>query len=202
MARTLGPLLATTCCALILGCAGNNAPQQSRTETAPPPPSTKNAVPATTPNPAEPAAPVVAKLDSTSADPRVEVLVEDMDFSGVRTRLVPHVMGRGWMLSVNKGDSIEFLRPADPGLAQMLFGLVPEPGSKIRLRFRLTSVPGGVRIASMGHLIGRNGPLPYRASGPVLAQSLEELKNDLLAAPVYTEPPVDRLKAKSKAKPH
>jgi len=199
MARTLGPLLATTCFALILGCAGNPAPQPSVPEAAPPQPAAKLVPPATA-NPSEPAPPVVAKLDSTSADPRVEVLVEDMDFSGVRTRLVPHVMGRGWMLSVNKGDSIEFLRPADPGLAQMLFGLVPDPGTRIRLRFRLTTVPGGVKIASMGHLIGRNGPLPYRASAALLTQSLEELKHDLLTAPVSTETQVDRIKPKSKPK--
>lgn len=142
----------------------------------------------------------MAKPDSTGADPRVEVLVEDMDFPGVRTRLVPHVMERGWMLSVNKGDSIEFLRPADPALSQMLFGLVPESGSRIRLRFRLATVPGGVKIASMSHLIGRNGLLPYRASKELLAQSLEELKHDLLTAPVNTEPQVDRIKTKPKTK--
>lgn len=199
MARTPGPLLATTCCALVLGCAGQKPLPQTAAEPAAPPPAAKPSSPST-PGPTEPVAPVVAKLDSTGADPRVEVLVEDMDFSGVRTRLVPHVMGRGWMLSVNKGDSIEFLRPADPGLAQMLFGLVPEPGTRIRLRFRLATVPGGVKISSMGHLIGRNGPLPYRASKELLAQSLEELKHDLLTAPVSTEPQVDRLKTKSKAK--
>jgi hypothetical protein len=158
------------------------------------------ATPVPTPAAAEapPAPPPVAKLDSTGSDPRPEVLVDDMDYTGVRTRLIPHVMGKGWMLSVNKGDSIEFQRPAEAGLTQMLFGLVPPPGSRIRLRFRLTSVPEGVKIATMGHLLGANGPYPYKASKEILALSLEELKGDLKSAPVYTEPQVDRVKPRKK----
>jgi len=136
----------------------------------------------------------VAHADSTSPEPRPQVLVEGIDFAGVRTRLIPHVMGRGWMLSVNKGDSIEFIRPADATLSQALFGLVPPGGTKLLLRFRLKPVAGGTQIETASHLIGKSGMLPYRASSPMLAASLEDLRHDLLTAPVSTDPQVDRVK--------
>jgi hypothetical protein len=136
----------------------------------------------------------VAHADSTSPEPRPQVLVQGIDFSGVRTRLIPHVMGRGWMLSVNKSDSIEFVRPADPDLSLAIFGIVPPRGSRVSLRFRLTAMPHGTRIEIVGHLLGSSGPLPYRASADVLAANLEDLRHDLLTAPVSTDPQVDRIK--------
>jgi hypothetical protein len=142
----------------------------------------------------QPTPPPVVHADSTSPEPRPQVLVEGIDFAGVRTRLIPHVMGRGWMLSVNKSDSIEFVRPADPELSQAIFGIVPPRGTRVSLRFRLTALPHGTRIEIVGHLLGSFGPLPYRASADVLAANLEDLRHDLLTAPVSTEPQVDRIK--------
>ncbi|HXP90865.1 MAG TPA: hypothetical protein VN931_08060 [Fibrobacteria bacterium] len=141
---------------------------------------------------APPTAPV-AHPDSTSPEARPQVVVEGIDFTGVRTRLIPHVMSRGWMLSVNKSDSIEFVRPAVPELSQAIFGVVPPRGSRVCLRFRLTAVPNGTRIEIVGHLLGRSGPLPYRASADVLAANLDDLRHDLLTAPVSTDPQVDRV---------
>ena len=136
----------------------------------------------------------MAHVDSTGVDPRPQVLVEGIAFTGVRTRLIPHVMTRGWALSVNKGDSIEFTRPTDAALSQALFGLVPAPGTKLLLRFRLKSVSGGTQIEAISHLVGKTGFLPYKASSPVLMASLEDLRHDLLTAPVSTDPQVDRVK--------
>ena len=120
--------------------------------------------------------------------------MEGIDFAGVRTRLIPHVMSRGWMLSVNKSDSIEFVRPADPDLSRAIFGIVPPRGTRIALRFRLTALPHGTRIEIVGHLLGSSGPLPYRASADVLADNLEDMRHDLLTAPVSSDPQVDRVK--------
>jgi hypothetical protein len=141
-----------------------------------------------------PSAAPVAHADSTSPEARPQVVVEGIDFTGVRTRLIPHVMSRGWMLSVNKGDSIEFVRPADAELSQAIFGVVPPRGARINLRFRLTALPNGTRIEIVGHLLGRSGPLPYRASADVLAANLDDLRHDLMTAPISTDPQVDRVK--------
>ena len=141
-------------------------------------------------------APAVVHVDSTGQDPRPQVLVEGVDLVGVRTRLIPHVMGRGWALTVNKSDSIEFQRSADPALAQALFGLNPEPGTKILLRFRLATASDGTRIQAVSHLLGRSGALPYRASADVLVGSLEELRRDILSAPTSNGTAVDRVKGK------
>lgn len=127
-------------------------------------------------------------------DPRPQVLVEGVAFTGVRTRLIPHVMGRGWALSVNKGDSIEFIRSADAVLSQALFGLVPASGTRILLRFRLKTVVGGTQITTVSHLVGKSGTLPYKAFAPVLTDNLEDLRRDLLSAPVSTGSRVDRIK--------
>ena len=121
-----------------------------------------------------------------------------MDFVGVRTRLIPRVMGKGWMLSVNKGDSIEFLRPADPSMTQALFGTLPPSGGRIRLRFRLSSEADGIRISAASHLLGAAGATPDEASREILLQSLDELRQDLLTAPVSTEPKIDRVKPRKK----
>jgi hypothetical protein len=136
----------------------------------------------------------VAHADSTSPEARPQVVVEGIDFAGVRTRLIPHVMGRGWMLSVNKSDSIEFVRPADPELSKAIFGIVPPRGTRVSLRFRLTALPHGTKIEIVGHLLSNSGPLPYRASADVLAANLEDLRHDLLAAPASADPQVDRVK--------
>jgi hypothetical protein len=141
---------------------------------------------------AQPPAPI-AHADSTSPEARPQVVVEGIDFTGVRTRLIPHVMSRGWMLSVNKSDSIEFVRPAVPELAQAIFGIAPPRGSRICLRFRLAALPDGTRIEIVGHLLGRSGPLPYRASADVLAANLDDLRHDLMTAPGSTDPQVDRV---------
>ena len=193
MARRTALLL---CCAfsswsLFGGCASHSA---SRAEEGPPnaPPSPVKSAKSDSAAIAQPAAPV-AHVDSTSPEARPQVVVEGIDFAGVRTRLIPHVMSRGWMLSVNKSDSIEFVRPAVPELSQAIFGIVPPRGSRICLRFRLTALPEGTRIAIVGHLLGRTGPLPYRASADVLTANLDDLRHDLLTAPVSTDPQVDRI---------
>lgn len=151
----------------------------------PPPP------PPTSGTPDKPIAPVpvaptkpAGLVDSTGDDPRPIIIIEKLGFAGVRTRMIPHVMGRGWALSVNKPDSIEFQRPAEAELSQPLFGVIPEVGTKVRLRFRLATTAGNnVRIEVCSHLVGRNGPLPYRANLEMLQSSLEDLKTFLSTAP-------------------
>jgi len=106
----------------------------------------------------------------------------------VRTKLVPRVMGRGWTLIVNKPDSLEFFRPADSALGTLLFGAPPGPNQRIRLRFRLTSEGDGTRIALMGHLLGKDGPLSAVALEAPLAENLAALRDDLLAAPPMLPP--------------
>ncbi|MBK8804664.1 MAG: hypothetical protein IPN71_21905 [Fibrobacteres bacterium] len=136
-------------------------------------------------------------VDSTGDDPRPVVVVEKLGFAGVRTRLIPHVMGRGWALSVNKSDSIEFIRAAEPELSHQLFGVIPEAGTKVRLRFRLSSSTGKmVRIEVCSHLIARTGQMPYRANVDMLTQSLEEMKVFLSTAPSGGGIVIDRVRKK------
>lgn len=138
------------------------------------------------------------KVDSIGADPRPVVIIEKLGFAGVRTRLIPHVMGRGWALTVNKPDSIEFQRAAEPALAQAIFGIAPESGTKIRLRFRLTQTStGAVKVESCSHLISSKGvQLPYRISAEILNESLTDLRKDLLAAPTGSGVVIDRVRKK------
>jgi hypothetical protein len=120
--------------------------------------------------------------------PRPTVFIAGQNLYEVRTKLVPRVMGRGWTLLVNKSDSLEFFRPADSILTSALFGRAPEPGQRIRLRFRLVPEGGGTWIALMGHLIGKEGELPYFAYEHPLAANLAALQEDLLAAPATQSP--------------
>lgn len=128
------------------------------------------------------------KVDSTSPPPRPTVLIPGQNVFAVRTKLVPRVMGSGWVLMVNKPDSLEFFRPADSVLTTYLFGLSPAPGQKLRLRFILKREGDGTRIALMGHLIGKDGPLPYVAQEAPLMENLTSLQADLLAAPPMQPP--------------
>ena len=185
------------------GCASTTATTgaKAETEATPLPPAVPKVEPINAPASTAAvavAAAAMAHVDSTGKDPRPQVVVEGIKFIGVRTRLIPRVMGKGWNLTVNKGDSIEFMRVADTAMSQTLFGLDPQPGTRIRLRFRLKARPEGTRIETASHLVGRAGQLPYRASMEVLAQSLEELRQDLLTAPPSHAPSVDRVKARKK----
>jgi hypothetical protein len=188
---------ATFLCACGANSAAQTRPQSDSVPVARPIAASSVAEPAKAAEPPTPATPV-SRVDSTGKDPRPQVVVEGIKFIGVRTRLIPRVMGKGWNLTVNKGDSIEFMRVADTAMSQALFGLDPQPGTRIRLRFRLKALPEGTRIETASHLVGRTGQLPYRASMEVLAQSLEELRQDLLTAPTSNAPSVDRVKARKK----
>lgn len=126
--------------------------------------------------------------------PRPTVFIAGQNLYEVRTKLVPRVMGRGWTLLVNKSDSLEFFRPADSILTSALFGQAPEPGQRIRLRFRLVPEGGGTWIALMGHLIGKDGELPVFAYEHPLAANLTALQEDLLAAPPTQSPQKGRKK--------
>lgn len=132
--------------------------------------------------------------DSTGTEPRPWVMVEKQTIHSVRTRLIPRVMGKGWTLSVNKSDSIEFLRNADPELTAMLFHCPPLPASRIRLRFRLESVKAGstsavqgVKITSTAHMVGMT-VYPYRPAAKILEDNLAELRNDLMSGPSILDP--------------
>ncbi len=165
-----------------------------------PPPTTTVVTPGTdkpiAPPPVAPTKPA-GLVDSTGEDPRPVVIIEKLGFAGVRTRMIPHVMGRGWALSVNKSDSIEFVRPAEAELSQQLFGVIPEVGTKIRLRFRLAHTAGNnVRIEVCSHLVARTGQMPYRANLEMLTLSLEELKTFLATAPTGGGVVIDRVRKK------
>jgi len=97
-------------------------------------------------------------------------------------------MGNGWVLMVNKPDSLEFFRPADSVLTTYLFGLAPSQPMKLRLRFILSPEGDGTRIALMGHLIGKDGQLPYVAQEAPLIENLTSLQADLLSAPPMQPP--------------
>lgn len=189
-----------------IGCAGKVPPASSDSEAAPPSlgsprPDSAGAKagqqvppPATavdsTPKP-------VLIPDSTGPEPRPSILVEKHDMKAVRTRMIPRVMGRGWTLSVNKNDSIEFLRNADPELTALLFRSPPVPASRIRLRFRLKQEKSGVAITSVAHLVGA-AVYPYRAVPAVLEENLTDLRTFLMTAPSSMAPIIDRVDKKKK----
>jgi len=135
--------------------------------------------------------------DSVGPEPRPSILVEKHDMKSVRTRMIPRVMGRGWTLSVNKGDSIEFLRNADPELTALLFRSPPVPASRIRLRFRLAQDKHGVTITGVAHL-GGAAVYPYHAVQEVLEENLTDLREFLKTAPSSMAPIIDRVDKKKK----
>jgi len=141
--------------------------------------------------------------DSTGAEVRPSVVVEKNNLKSVRTRLIPRVMGKGWTLSVNKSDSIEFLRNADPELTALLFHSPPFPATRIRLRFRLEPIKDGaktkaVKITSTAHLVGM-AVYPYRPVAKVLEENLAELRDDLMNSPSVLDP-LDKTPPKAKKK--
>lgn len=184
-------LLSALCSLVFLGCASKQSSTASRSgdplSVVPPPPKSKTDSQTVAP-PVADSFPLVARLDSTSPPPRPTVLIPGQNNFAVRTKLVPRVMGNGWVLMVNKSDSLEFFRPADSLLTSYLFGLVPTQPMKLRLRFILVPEGDGTRIALMGHLIGKDGPLPYVAQEGPLLENLTSLQADLLAAPPMQPP--------------
>lgn len=139
--------------------------------------------------------------DSSGPEVRPSVVVEKNNMKSVRTRLIPRVMGKGWMLSVNKSDSIEFLRNAEPELTALLFQSPPVPAARIRLRFRLEPIKEGakvtaVKITSTAHLVGMT-VYPYRPVAKVLEENLAELRTDLISSPSVLDP-LDKTPPKSK----
>jgi hypothetical protein len=112
-------------------------------------------------------------------------------------------MGKGWTLSVNKSDSIEFLRNADPDLTALLFHSPPVAAARIRLRFRLEQIKEGgnaksVKITSTAHLVGM-AVYPYRPVAKILEENLAELRDDLIKSPSVLDP-LDKTPPKSKKK--
>lgn len=186
---------------IAFGCAGNppvpsEKVESVRSEPKPEPPKDTSRKVVAPVAPVEP--PPVLVPDSTGTEPRPHVLVEKHNLQSVRTRLIPRVMGKGWTLSVNKSDSIEFLRNAEPALTAMLFRSPPVPSSRIRLRFRLEQQgKDGVKITSTAQLVG-NAVYPYRAVSKILEDNLAELRADLLAGPSTMAPIIDRVPPKKK----
>lgn len=198
------PLVLVSSLSVLLAACGSSRPASSiPSSTAAPPSQPSVAMPSAaataTPDAQVSAHPVAQspKVDSTSPPPRPTVLIPGQNTFAVRTKLVPRVMGSGWVLMVNKPDSLEFFRPADSILTTYLFGLSPAPGQRLRLRFILKGEGDGTRIALMGHLIGKDGPLPYVAQEAPLVENLTSLQADLLAAPPM-QPPEKSGKKKKK----
>lgn len=191
------PLWKSVGCAGILlvlaSCTQPPAPTSPRTA---PPPVRSQGVPAPSPDTASRPDSVASPSspETLFVAPRPTVFIAGQNLYEVRTKLVPRVMGRGWTLLVNKSDSLEFFRPADSILTSALFGRTPEPGQRIRLRFRLVPEGGGTWIALMGHLIGKDGELPVFAYEHPLAANLTALQEDLLAAPPTQSPQKGRKK--------
>jgi hypothetical protein len=187
---------------LVMACAGTVPPPPPESESETTTESTRPTEPTDTAKKqvVPPAAPVVQPVlvpDSTGPEPRPFVVVEKQNLKAVRTRLIPRVMGRGWTLSVNKSDSIEFLRNADPAMTAFLFKSPPVPAARIRLRFRLKEDKQNVTIVSTAHLVG-NAVYPYRPVLKVLEENLAELRTDLLTAPSSMAPLIDRVPPKRK----
>lgn len=180
------PLLLLSVLTSLFSACSSSRPATSAPVMGGSPRTTVAAPPATTPVPT-PTAPVAtvqtSHLDSASTPPRPTVLIPGQNAFAVRTKLIPRVMGRGWVLMVNKPDSMEFFRPADSLLTSYLFGIPGAPNQKLRLRFILTPEGDGTRIALMGHLIGKDGLLPNVAQEAPLMENLTSLQADLLAAP-------------------
>lgn len=186
---------------IAFGCAGNQPPPSDeveavKTEPKPEPPKDTSKKVVAVVAPVAPPAPVLVP-DSTGPEPRPAVVVEKHNLKSVRTRPIPRVMGKGWTLSVNKSDSIEFLRNADPAMTAMLFHSGPVPSARIRLRFRLEPVKDGVKITSTAHLVG-SVVYAYRPVAKVLEENLAELRADLLAGPSTMAPIIDRVPPKKK----
>ena len=184
-------LLPALCSLVFVGCASQRPASPSRSEgplsVTPPSTSPRTDSAGVAPRRAD-SIPLVAPLDSTSPPPRPTVLIPGQNNFAVRTKLVPRVMGNGWVLMVNKPDSLEFFRPADSVLTTYLFGLAPSQPMKLRLRFILSPEGDGTRIALMGHLIGKDGQLPYVAQEAPLIENLTSLQADLLSAPPMQPP--------------
>lgn len=184
-----------------VGCAGKVS--QSSTFTLPGPEPVRDSLKDSTPVEEVPPVEVAPALvpDSTGPEVRPSILVEKNNMKSVRTRLIPRVMGKGWTLSVNKSDSIEFLRNADPDLVALLFRSPPLPAARIRLRFRLEAVKEAgktvaVKITSTAHLVGMT-VYPYRPVEQILQENLAELRTDLMTSPSILDP-LDKTPPKTK----
>lgn len=137
--------------------------------------------------PAEPQVAEPAAID-TFVWPRLEGVVA-LSPAETRSRLIPRVMGRGWTLLVNAPDSLEFYRPADSALSALLFEAPAEPGSRVRLRFRIRPDSAGTRLELTSHLLARDGTLrPFPPRQELLEANLDDLREGLLVLSPAVQP--------------
>jgi len=163
-----------------------------------------SAAPAKTaaPAPAAVIKPAPAKGD-TIVRPSAQIVLPDLKVEQVKSKIVPRLMNRGWMLTQNRNDSVDFTGPGDSALVASLFQVPYLPQQRVTLRFGLRNSPEGVVTRLQALLLAPNEKgLLSRTATPadtaVLRQSLEAIQAEEFAPGMLVPTKEGPKKAKKK----
>ncbi|MEN9354352.1 MAG: hypothetical protein RL318_1677 [Fibrobacterota bacterium] len=113
----------------------------------------------------------------------MQIVLPDLKVEQVKSKVTPRLMNRGWMLTQNRNDSMDFNIQADSGLVAGLFQAPYLPQSRVVLRFGLRNSREGVITRLQAMLITPNekGQLVRNlaiADTSILRQNLEAIQSE------------------------
>jgi hypothetical protein len=86
----------------------------------------------------------LASSPAFASHPFVQIVLPDLKVEQVKSKITPRLMNRGWMLTQNRNDSVDFNIQADSTLVTGLFQTPYQPQSRVVLRFGLRNSREGV----------------------------------------------------------
>lgn len=149
---------------------------------------------------------VPARGDTTTR-PTATIVLPGLKVEQVKAKITPRLMNRGWMMTQNRNDSVDFNHLADSTLVGSLFPTATwQPRQRVILRFGIRNSPDGAQTRLQAILLtpkDSTGALtrsPLPADSSVLHQSLEAIQVEEfgpgMLIPTLEGPKKDKKKAK------
>lgn len=132
---------------------------------------------------AKPVATAPTLHGDTTSRPSASILLPGLKVEQVKSKITPRLMNRGWMMTQNRNDSVDFNMQADSALVGGLFPTAAwQPRQRVILRFGIRNTAEGALTRLQAILLTPRdsattlvrSPLP--ADSAVLRQSLEAIQ--------------------------
>lgn len=132
---------------------------------------------------AKPIAPTATVRGDTTTRPTASIVLPGLKVEQVKAKITPRLMNRGWLMTQNRNDSVDFNMQADSALVGGLFPTAAwQPRQRVILRFGIRNTAEGALTRLQAILLTPRdsattlvrSPLP--ADSAVLRQSLEAIQ--------------------------
>lgn len=134
---------------------------------------------------AKPIAPTATVRGDTTTRPTASIVLPGLKVEQVKAKITPRLMNRGWLMTQNRNDSVDFNHLADSALVGSLFPTATwQPRQRVILRFGIRNTPEGALTRLQAILLApkdSTGGLvrsPIPADSTVLNQSLEAIRDE------------------------